>query len=50
MASAVPITNGLRAGGKVKNPCAAKEGLGFSKVVKKGKWVTARGGWFEDLA
>ena len=28
---------------------AAKEGLGFSKVVKKGKWVTARGGWFEDL-
>ena len=29
---------------------AAKEGLGFSKVVKKGKWVTARGGWFEDLA
>lgn len=29
---------------------AAKEGIGFSKVVKKGKWVTARGGWFEDLA
>lgn len=29
---------------------AAKEGLGFSKVIKKGKWVTARGGWFEDLA
>lgn len=29
---------------------AAKEGLGFSKVVKKGKWVTARGGWFEDLS
>ena len=29
---------------------AAKEGLGFSKVVKKGKWVSARGGWFEDLA
>lgn len=29
---------------------AAKEGLGFSKVIKKGKWVTARGGWFEDLS
>lgn len=29
---------------------AAKEGIGFSKVVKRGKWVTARGGWFEDLA
>jgi len=29
---------------------AAKEGLGFSKVIKKGKWVSARGGWFEDLA
>lgn len=29
---------------------AAKSGLGFSKVVKKGKWVTARGGWFDDLA
>lgn len=28
---------------------AAKEGLGFSKVSKKGKWVTARGGHFEDL-
>lgn len=28
---------------------AAKEGLGFSKVVKKGKWVTARGGHFVDL-
>ncbi len=28
---------------------AAKQGLGFSKVVKKGKWVTARGGRFEDL-
>ena len=29
---------------------AAKEGIGFTKVVKKGKWVSARGGWFEDLA
>lgn len=28
---------------------AAKNGLGFSKVIKKGKWVTARGGWFDDL-
>lgn len=28
---------------------AAKQGLGFSKIVRKGKWVTARGGWFEDL-
>jgi ribosomal protein L11 methyltransferase len=29
---------------------AARNGLGFSKVVKKGKWVTARGGWFDDLS
>jgi ribosomal protein L11 methyltransferase len=29
---------------------AAKEGIGFTKVVKKGKWVSARGGWFEDIA
>lgn len=29
---------------------AAKQGLGFSNVVKKGKWVTARGGWFDDLS
>jgi ribosomal protein L11 methyltransferase len=29
---------------------AAKHGLGFTKVVRKGKWVSARGGWFEDLA
>ncbi len=29
---------------------AAKEGLGFATVSKKGKWVTARGGWFDDLA
>ncbi len=29
---------------------AAKQGLGFSKVVKKGKWVSARGGRFEDLS
>lgn len=29
---------------------AAKSGLGFSKIIKKGKWVTARGGWFDDLA
>ncbi|MBC7979948.1 MAG: 50S ribosomal protein L11 methyltransferase [Armatimonadetes bacterium] len=28
---------------------AAKTGLGFTKIVKKGKWVTARGGRFEDL-
>ncbi len=28
---------------------AAKVGLGFPKVVKKGKWVTAKGGWFNDL-
>jgi len=28
---------------------AAKSGLGFTKVTKKGKWVTARGGWFDDL-
>ncbi len=29
---------------------AAKQGLGFSKIVRKGKWVTARGGWFADLS
>jgi ribosomal protein L11 methyltransferase len=29
---------------------AAKSGLGFSKVIKKGKWVTARGGWFDDIS
>lgn len=28
---------------------AAKEGLGFTKVVRKGKWVTARGGHLRDL-
>lgn len=28
---------------------AAQHGLGFSKIIKKGKWVTARGGWFDDL-
>lgn len=29
---------------------AAGYGIGFSKVVRRGKWVTARGGWMEDLA
>jgi ribosomal protein L11 methyltransferase len=29
---------------------AAANGLGFSKVIKKGKWVTARGGHMADLA
>ncbi|MEM9236513.1 MAG: 50S ribosomal protein L11 methyltransferase [Verrucomicrobiota bacterium] len=28
---------------------AARHGFGFPKVVKKGKWVTARGGWMRDL-
>ncbi|GAA5480922.1 50S ribosomal protein L11 methyltransferase [Haloferula sargassicola] len=28
---------------------AAGHGLGFPKVVKKGKWVTAQGGWMHDL-
>lgn len=28
---------------------AASHGLGFTKVVKKGKWVTARGGHMVDL-
>ena len=28
---------------------AAESGLGFTKVIKKGKWVTARGGHLEDL-
>jgi ribosomal protein L11 methyltransferase len=28
---------------------AAKQGIGFTKIVRKGKWVTARGGWFDDL-
>ncbi len=29
---------------------AAGCGLGFTKVIRKGKWVTARGGHFNDLA
>lgn len=29
---------------------AARHGFGFPEVVKKGKWVTARGGWMGDLA
>jgi ribosomal protein L11 methyltransferase len=28
---------------------AASNGLGFTKVIKKGKWVTARGGHLDDL-
>ena len=28
---------------------AAANGLGFTKVIKKGKWVTARGGHLTDL-
>lgn len=28
---------------------AAGEGLGFTKVIRKGKWVTARGGHLKDL-
>ena len=28
---------------------AAANGLGFTKVITKGKWVTARGGHLEDL-
>jgi len=28
---------------------AAASGLGFTKVIKKGKWVTARGGHLKDL-
>lgn len=28
---------------------AAKQGIGFKKIVRKGKWVTARGGWFDDI-
>lgn len=27
----------------------ARAGLGFPKIVKKGKWVSARGGWLNDL-
>lgn len=29
---------------------AAESGLGFTQVIKKGKWVTARGGHMADLA
>ena len=29
---------------------AAESGLGFTKVIKKGKWVTARGGHMADLS
>ena len=28
---------------------AAEYGLGFPTVVRKGKWVSARGGWMQDL-
>lgn len=28
---------------------AAAHGFGFPEVVKKGKWVTAKGGWMNDL-
>jgi ribosomal protein L11 methyltransferase len=28
---------------------AATSGLGFTQVIKKGKWITARGGHFDDL-
>jgi ribosomal protein L11 methylase PrmA len=28
---------------------AAKEGLGFTKVIKKGKWVTAHGAHLNDI-
>jgi ribosomal protein L11 methyltransferase len=28
---------------------AAGHGLGFPEVIRKGKWVTARGGWMNDL-
>ena len=28
---------------------AAAHGFGFPEVIKKGKWVTARGGWMNDL-
>jgi ribosomal protein L11 methyltransferase len=28
---------------------AAGHGLGFPQVIRKGKWVTARGGWMADL-
>jgi ribosomal protein L11 methyltransferase len=28
---------------------AASHGLGFTKVIRKGKWITARGGHFNDL-
>ncbi len=28
---------------------AAAEGLGFTQVIRKGKWVTARGGHLDDL-
>jgi ribosomal protein L11 methyltransferase len=27
----------------------ARHGFGFPTVVKKGKWVTAKGGWMKDL-
>jgi len=29
---------------------AAASGIGFSKVVRRGKWVSARGGWMNELA
>jgi ribosomal protein L11 methyltransferase len=29
---------------------SASHGIGFSKVVRRGKWVSARGGWMNELA
>jgi ribosomal protein L11 methylase PrmA len=29
---------------------AAENGLGFPTVIRKGKWVTARGAWMNDIA
>jgi ribosomal protein L11 methyltransferase len=29
---------------------AAARGIGFSKVARRGKWVSARGGWMAELA
>ena len=29
---------------------AASNGIGFSKVLRRGKWVSARGGWMSELA
>ncbi len=44
------VISGILAGQAWDVICAgAGYGFGFSKVVTKGKWVTARGGWLDEM-